>query len=261
MNGAILGDIAGSRFEFSKPSGFDCKNVKFFESNCFYTDDTVMTVATKYAILNELPYHIAYRNFGKKYPFAGYGTMFKRWLDNCSSVGYRSFGNGSAMRVSFIGEHYPTLERVKQEAKQSAMCTHNHPEGIAGAEATAISVYLAKNGYSKKEIKRYIHTNYHYDLSKPLAFRRPFSKFDITCQGSVPLALRCFLESDSWESCIRNVMSVTCDTDTVGCIAGGIAEAFYHKTVDGEEELIKRYLAKPNMEGKVEWMLYEWAVK
>lgn len=261
MNGAILGDIAGSRFEFSKPEKFNFKTVELFENNCFFTDDTVMTVATKYAVLTGMPYHKAFQTFGKKYPYAGYGTMFKKWMDNSSSIGYYSFGNGSAMRVSFIGEYYQTLEKVKQEAKKSAVCTHNHPEGIAGAEAIACCVYLAKNGHSKREIKRYIQKNYHYDLTKPLAFRRPFSKFDITCQGSVPLAIRCFLESDSWESCIRNVLSVTCDTDTIACIAGGIAEAYYGTTGFDEAELLKKYLAKPNMQGKTEWLLYEWAVK
>ena len=260
MNGAILGDIAGSRFEFSKPDNFNSRTVRLFENNCFYTDDTVMTVATKYAVLNQIPYHKAYVLFGKKYPYAGYGTMFQQWINDYSHEPYHSFGNGSAMRVSFIGEYFDSLETVRQQAKKSAMCTHNHPEGIEGAEAVASCVYLGRNGYSKREIKKYIQKNFSYNLHPTLGIRRPFSKFDITCKGTVPMAIRCFLESDCWEECIRNVLSVTCDTDTVGCIAGGIAEAYYHKTGFDEGELLKKYLAKPSMSGRVQRLLYDWAI-
>ena len=141
MYGSILGDIAGSRFEFSRPDGFDSKQETLFANSCFYTDDTVMTVATKYAILKKVPYAKAYGLFGRKYPTAGYGTMFKQWLDSHSERGYFSYGNGGAMRVSFVGEYFDTLERVKEEAEKSANCTHNHPEGIKGAVATAVCVF------------------------------------------------------------------------------------------------------------------------
>ena len=259
MYGAILGDIAGSRFEFSKPHGFRYNKVELFASNCFYTDDTVMSVATKYAVQKGVPYARAYGLFGRRYPRVGYGTMFKKWLDSRSEKGYNSFGNGAAMRVSYIGRYFKTLEEVEKEAAKSAICTHNHPEGIKGAVAAAGCTFLAKNGYSKKEIRRYVQENFYYNLSKPLLLRRPFSKFDITCQGSLPLAIVCFLESTSWESCIRNVFSVNCDTDTIGCIAGGIADAFYGGTGYDEDALLRRYLIKPNEYGRLDTFLYDWA--
>ena len=137
MNGAILGDIAGSRFEFSKPSGFDYKTVSLFGSGCAYTDDTVMTIATKYALLNDMPYAKAYGKLGRMYRRVGYGTLFQRWLDGHSETGYGSYGNGAAMRVSYIAYHFKTLEQVEEEAKKSAMCTHNHIEGIKAAVVTA----------------------------------------------------------------------------------------------------------------------------
>ena len=174
MLGAILGDIAGSRFEFSKPEGFNAKTVSLFADNCFYTDDSVMTIATKYAVLNNTSYRVAYADFGKKYPLAGYGTMFKQWIEDFTHQPYHSFGNGSAMRVSFIGEYFSTIERVREEARKSAMCTHNHPEGIKGAEATAACVYLAKHGHSKRQIKRYVERNFGYRLNRPLFLTRPF---------------------------------------------------------------------------------------
>ena len=165
MYGAILGDIAGSRFEFSKPHGFRYNKVELFASNCFYTDDTVMSVATKYAVQKGVPYARAYGLFGRRYPRVGYGTMFKKWLDSRSEKGYNSFGNGAAMRVSYIGRYFKTLEEVEKEAAKSAICTHNHPEGIKGAVAAAGCTFLAKNGYSKKEIRRYVQENFDYNLS------------------------------------------------------------------------------------------------
>ncbi len=261
MYGSILGDIAGSRFEFSKPQNFNPWKVTLFAKNCFYTDDTVMTIATKYAVLNSVKYASAYVMFGKKYPLAGYGTMFKSWIDSHPPQAYNSYGNGAAMRVSFIGRHFSTLEKVREEARKSAMCTHNHPEGVKGAEATAVAIYLAKTGCSKREIKRYITKNYGYSLNKPLCFSRPFAKFEISAQGTMPIALRCFLESDSWEDCIRRVFSITCDTDTVACIAGGIADAYYQGTDMDEYKLLEKYLAKPNAKGERDTFLLDWATK
>lgn len=245
MNGAILGDIVGSRFEFSKPDGFHHKTIPLFDNSCFYTDDTVMTVATKYAVLNEISYRDAYVMFGKRYPYVGYGPMFKEWLRDHLHTPYHSYGNGSAMRVSFIGEYFETLEQVESEAKKSAECSHNHPQGISGAQAVAVSIFLARSGFSRKEIKKQISARYGYSLNRSLLLRRPFSKFDMTCEGSVPLALRCFLESDSWESSIRNVLSITCDTDTVGCITGAIADAYYGGTGFDEDFLLRQYLLDP----------------
>ncbi len=153
MYGAILGDIAGSKYEFSRPEKFDPWKVKIFSNDCCFTDDTVMTIATKYAVLKGVPYAKAYGVFGRKYPNVGYGTMFKRWIDSYCERGYNSYGNGSAMRVSFIGEHFDTLKKVEDEAQKSALCTHNHPEGVKGAQVIAGCGYLAKNGASKKELK------------------------------------------------------------------------------------------------------------
>ncbi|MCI9272729.1 MAG: ADP-ribosylglycohydrolase family protein [Clostridiales bacterium] len=261
MNGSILGDIAGSRFEFSRPQNFNFRKVALFADDCFYTDDTVMTIATKYAIYNQMPYSAAYASFGRKYPFAGYGTMFKKWFENHNSKAYNSYGNGAAMRAGFIGEHFSTLDQVQSEAEKSAMCTHNHPEGVKGAVATASCVFLCRQGFSKKEIKKYVEKKFGYNLHRSLKTRRPFAKFDITCQGTVPLAILCFLESNDWEDCIRNVFSIRCDTDTVGCIAGGIAEAYYGETGFDEKLLLKKYLIKTNNFGNRDTYLYEWAIR
>ena len=256
MIGAILGDIAGSRFEFSKPSHFNPQTVSLFGAGCTYTDDTVLTLATKYALLNDIPYARAYGRFGRMYRHVGYGTMFQKWLDGHSETGYGSFGNGAAMRVSYIAYHFNTLEAVEAEAKQSALCTHSHPEGIKGAVSTAGLIWLARQGERKKALMQYFHKNFDYPVHKPLWAYRPGAKFDATAQGSMPLAFRCFLESEDWETCIRNVFSVKCDTDTVACIAGGIAEAFYGRTIPNAEDVLQRYLIKPNKLGEFDHFLY-----
>ena len=238
MTGAILGDIAGSRFEFSKPSGFNYKKVELFGNNCFFTDDTVLTIATKYALLNDISYAKAYGKFGRMYRDVGYGTMFQRWLDGHAETGYGSFGNG-------------------------AMCTHNHIEGLKAAVATAGLIYLALHGERKKDLKKYFNKEFEYPVHKPLWAYRPKAKFDATAEGTMPLAFRCFMESEDWESCIRNVFSVKCDTDTVACIAGGIAGAYYKRTVENEKDLLKRYLIKPDKRkvGEFDRFLYDWATK
>lgn len=261
MIGAILGDIAGSRFEFSKPSGFDYKTVSLFGAGCAYTDDTVMTIATKYAILNEIPYAKAYGMFGRKYRDVGYGTLFQKWLDGHAEKGYGSYGNGGAMRVSYIAHHFDTLEKVEEEAKNSAMCTHNHIEGVKAAVATAGLVYLARQGESKKALKKYFHKEFEYPVAKPVWAYRPKGKFDATAMGTMPLAFRCFYESESWETCIRNVFSVKCDTDTVACIAGGIAEAYYKRTIPNADDVLQRYLVVPNRLGEFDRFLYDWVCR
>ena len=261
MYGAILGDIAGSRFEFSRPQNFDWKTTDFFGGMSTYTDDTVLTVATKYAVLTGTPYAKAYSLFGRRYSRVGYGTMFKNWLNSSSQKGYNSFGNGAAMRVSYIGWHYPTLEEVGDQAVFSALVTHNHPEGVKAAQATAEAVFLARTGSTKKEIVRHLHKKFGYVITTPLFLYRPFGKFDDTAMGSMPLAIRCFVESEDWQSCIRNVFSVKCDTDTVACIAGGIADAYYGGTGLEEDTLLKRFLIKPNERGEFDTFLYEWATK
>lgn len=260
MYGAILGDIAGSMYEFSRPKGFNHKTVNLFDSLSRYTDDTVLTIATKYAVITGYSYARAYSSFAKRYPKAGYGNMFRNWVMRGSSKGYNSYGNGSAMRVSFIGEHFSTLERVEREAAKSSECTHNHPEGIRAAQVTAGMIYLARHGESKKGLLKYV-KNYGYRVNKPLFLYRPFSKFDTTASGTMPLAIRCFFESDNWEDCIRNVMSVACDMDTVACIAGSIADAFYGTTGFDEIALLKKYLIKLDDKGRFDTYLFNWATK
>ena len=163
--------------------------------------------------------------------------------------------------VSYIGWYYPTLEEVEEQAVFSSLVTHNHPEGVRAAQATAGAVFLARTGATKKEIIRYIHKKFGYLVTTPLFIYRPFGKFDDTAMGTMPLAIRCFLESEDWESCIRNVFSVKCDTDTVACIAGGIADAYYGGTGLDEDALLRRFLIKPNDRGEFDTFLYDWATR
>lgn len=241
MVGAILGDIAGSWIEYGKPKGFDYKNIEIFNDECYFTDDTVMTIATKYAIDNNISFAKAYQKFGRKYPDAGYGNMFDNWIRSNNPKPYNSFGNGSAMRVSYIGEFFNNLQEVEKFAIKSAECTHNHTEGIKGAVAIATCIYMVRKGFKKDKLKQYIQ-GLGYTLDKSLDEIRATYRYDITCQGTVPVAIQCFLESKDYESCIRNVFSLTCDTDTMACIAGGIAENFYKTTGFDNSDLLNRFL-------------------
>jgi ADP-ribosylglycohydrolase len=261
MVGGILGDIIGSRFEFSRPQNFNFNTVKLFESDCFFTDDTVMLIATKYTVLHNCSYSKVYQKFGRLYKNVGYGAMFKSWLISDYPVPYKSYGNGSAMRVGFIGEYYNTLDDVLHQAEESAKCTHNHPEGIRGAKAVAACVYLAKNGASKKEISSFISNKFDYKLNRSLNTIRIFSKFDLSCRVSVPLAIRCFLESDDFESCMRNVLSIRCDTDTIASISGIIAENFYKVTGFNNKKLLKQYLIKRDNILSKDTYLYDIAIQ
>ena len=147
--GAILGDISGSQYEFARPENLDWKKCKLFTEHCRFTDDTVMTLAAKMAIINHMPFADSYRMLGRKYRRAGYGGMFRTWLDHDEQEAYHSFGNGSAMRCSYIGEHFHTEQEIIEWATKSADCTHNHPEGIKGAVVTAMCIYMARTGASK----------------------------------------------------------------------------------------------------------------
>lgn len=246
LTGAILGDIAGSRIEFSKEQFFDAHhNYELFQADCSFTDDTVLSLATVDAILNRTSFSDSYRRFGREYPDAGYGGMFEGWLFHDNQGAYNSFGNGSAMRASFIGEYACGVDEVKQLATQSAECTHSHPEGIKGAWAAAYGVYLGKQRkYTDRcELVADICDTVGYAFpQKRLKDIRSTVRFDVTCQGSIPLAMMCFMESDSYESCIRNVLSMRCDRDTVACIAGGIAESFYGSTDLDDVRILKLYL-------------------
>jgi ADP-ribosylglycohydrolase len=224
MLGAIAGDVVGSVYEHRR-----IKTTQFplFSPGSTFTDDTVLTVAVAYAILHGVDYGPALKVFGRRYPWAGYGGSFHRWLQAADSRPYQSWGNGSAMRVSPVGFAFGTVEDVLEEAKKSAEVTHNHPEGIKGAQATALAVFLAQRGRSKGKIRDEIGRRFGYDLRRTLADIRPGYCFDVSCQGSVPESIVAFLESEGVEDAIRKAISLGGDSDTMACIAGGIAEAYY----------------------------------
>lgn len=231
MLGAIIGDIVGSRFEWHNHR---FKEFDFFTDSCFFTDDTVMTLAIGKALLNSKKDYsnlsemaIKYmRNIGRDYPNCGYGGHFNCWLFDDNMGPYNSFGNGAAMRVSACGFVAKTLEEVIMLSKKVTEVTHNHPEGIKGAEATAVAIFLAKSGKSIEEIRKYINKNY-YSLNFKLDDIRNSYSFNETCQETVPEAIEAFLESTSFEDAIRNAISIGGDSDTLAAITGSIAEAYY----------------------------------
>lgn len=226
MLGAIAGDIIGSVFE---PHWRRIKRKEFdlFSKKSKFTDDTVLTIAVADAILHQKEYVHTIKDYYRRYPKAGYGRTFREWGASDSLEPYQSWGNGSAMRVSAVGFAFNDLETVLQEAERSAAVTHNHPEGIKGAQATAAAIYLGRQGRSKTEIKTYVEATFGYDLSLSLEEIRPQYQFDSSCQGSVPQAITAFLESVDFEDAIRNAVSLGGDSDTQACIAGGIAQGFY----------------------------------
>ena len=224
--GAIIGDIVGSRFEFME----ECKSTDFwlFTELSDFTDDTVMTVAVADWLLNGRDLVESMRDWGRRYRYRGYGGMFQSWLlFRTDPQPYGSYGNGSGMRVSPVGFYAQSLEEALDLAKQSAEVTHNHPEGIKGAQAIASAIYLARTGKSKDYIREYIRCTFEYDLYRTCDEIRPNYYFNETCQGSCPEAIIAFLESNSYESAIRLAVSLGGDTDTIACMAGGIAAAYY----------------------------------
>ena len=235
MYGALLGDIIGSPFEFDM--GNKSKEFPLFSKNSTFTDDSVMTIAVGNAFLDAQPNAdiewirrrliSSMKQYGRKFPRAGYGGMFRRWLKCDDPQPYGSFGNGSAMRVSSAAWLYNDLETVRSMARLSAEVSHNHPEGIKGAEATASAIFLARTGSTKEEIKAYIVDNFGYDLSRTCDEIRPGYHHVETCQETVPEAITAFLEGESFEDVIRTAVSLGGDCDTLTCIAGSIAEGFY----------------------------------
>ena len=231
MIGAIIGDIVGSVYERNP---IKTKEFELVQDGCRFTDDTVMTCAVAYAVreykardnVNVIGlFQKRMVELGQKYPDAGYGGKFAKWLQNPYRRPYNSFGNGSAMRVSACGQLADSLEEAHKLAVYSAEVTHNHPEGIKGAVAVAEAIWLAKNKKSKDEIKE--HLSQYYDLDFTLDEIRPTYEFDVTCQGSVPQAIRCFLEAESFEDAVRNAVSLGGDSDTQAAIAGSIAEVYF----------------------------------
>jgi ADP-ribosylglycohydrolase len=224
MIGAIGGDIIGSVYEHHQ---IKTRDFPLFQRGCTFTDDTVLTIAIAEAILSGVSYEESVRRIGRLYPSAGYGGSFIYWLHSEHSRPYNSWGNGSAMRVSPVGFAFSSEEEVLQQARLSAEFTHNHPEGIKGAQAAALGVYLARTGTGREEIRFQLASRFGYDLDRTIEDIRPDYSFDVSCQGTVPEAICAFLDSDSYEDAIRNAVSLGGDSDTLACITGGIAEAFY----------------------------------
>ena len=205
-----------------------------------------MTIAVADHILSGRGYVDAFKHWGKKYPMSGYGGNFARWLFSDDVKPYNSWGNGSAMRVSPVGFAYENIESVLEEAKRSAEVTHNHPEGIKGAQATASAIFLARQGQAKEDIKKYIEERFAYNLNRSLDEIRPTYKFNESCQETVPEAITAFLESDSFEDAIRKAISIGGDSDTLACITGGIAQAYYKEIPFDILDNVKKRL-KPDL--------------
>lgn len=224
MLGAIAGDIIGSVYEFHNIKTTD---FELLPKRCFFTDDTVLTVALAEAILHDRDYVPLMKQYYLKYPNAGYGGSFHKWARSKNSAPYNSWGNGAAMRISPVGFAFDTLDDVLRQALKYTEVTHNHPEGIKGAQATASSIFLARKGKQKREIKSYVEKTFGYDLSRTLDEIRPVYRFNESCQETVPEAITAFLESDDFEDAMRKAVSLGGDSDTLACITGGIAQAFY----------------------------------
>ena len=249
MYGAILGDIIGSPYEFDR--GEKTKEFDLFPTHARFTDDTVMTIAVAEALIGlgadaDEEYVKAdvvrfMRHWGRCYPRVGYGGLFHKWLVTDDPQPYGSFGNGAAMRVSSVGWLYDSLSRTREVARWTAEVTHNHPDGVKGAETVASAIYLGRMGHSKEEIKDYITQEFGYDLTRTLDEIRPIYSMDATCPGSVPEAITAFFESTSMVDAIRGAVSLGGDTDTTACIAGSIAEAFYGCT-DEEKRAVETRL-------------------
>ena len=250
MYGAILGDIIGSPYEWHN---LKSKEFDLFGRQSGFTDDTVMTVAVADALMQALDQGClneeegtkellvdSMHRWGRTYPNAGYGGRFLEWLMQRRRNPYYSFGNGSGMRVSSVGWLADNIEEVRKLAKWSAEVTHDHPEGIKGAEAIASAIFLARMDHSKEEIKAYITSEFHYDLDRSCDQIRPGYEFDVSCQGSVPEAIIAFLEGNGFEDVIRNAISLGGDSDTIGAMAGSIAEAYYGVPEELQRECRRR---------------------
>lgn len=223
--GAIIGDVVGSFYEF-----YNCKstNIALFTSGTTFTDDTVMTIAVADWLLSGVPLQKTMPDWGTEYPNRGYGGMFYEWLFySKDKEPYNSFGNGAGMRVSPCGYFARSLNEALELAKQSAEVTHNHPEGIKGAQAIATAIFLARQQKSKDDIREYIEQTFDYNLHRTCDEIRPTYQFDETCQGSCPEAIIAFLDSHDYESAIRLAISLGGDSDTIACMTGGIAAAYY----------------------------------
>jgi ADP-ribosylglycohydrolase len=226
MLGAIAGDMVGSIYEFDN---LRTKEFPLFTPESSFTDDTILTVAVADVLLNGGTYTEAFKRYYRYYPHpcGGYGARFRAWVASTDGDPYNSWGNGSAMRVSAVGFALETLDQVLTEAERSAAVTHNHPEGIKGAQATAAAIFLGRTGSPKADIKTYVEQTFGYDLDRRVDEIRPTYRFNESCQGTVPEAIVAFLDSTDFEDALRNAVSLGGDSDTLTCITGGIAQAFY----------------------------------
>ncbi|ALC16887.1 ADP-ribosylglycohydrolase [Desulfuromonas soudanensis] len=224
MLGALAGDIIGSRFEWANHKS---KDFDLFTEESRFTDDTVHSVALAESLLDGRPYGELLRTYHRLYPDAGYGGRFDAWARGGDNRPYGSYGNGSAMRVSPVAWFYDDLEAVLEGARRSAVVTHDHPEGIKGAQAVAAGIFLGRSGAGKQGIRTFVEERFGYDLSASLDSIRPGYTFDATCQGSVPEAFIAFFEGEDFEDTLRNAVSLGGDSDTLACIAGSLAEGFY----------------------------------
>ena len=272
--GAILGDISGSKYEFSltHPKYKTNQSLKL-DDTYTYSDDTVLSIAVVEAMNTDKDFKKAYIKYGRMFPDAGYGFGFQKWLNGHNTIygesiqsllekyskvsadkiqrkPYNSYGNGSAMRCSYIGQCYKNpLEQkdVELMAEKSAECTHNHPEGIKGAVTEAVCVWLAEQGKSKDYILNYGISQYPYGKYKfgcdvPVTEYHDKMTFHVSCQDSVPVAIRCFYDTSSFEDCMNLINSMECDTDTIGAIAGAICHSYYGKCFDDDQAILKKYL-------------------
>ncbi|MGC1954622.1 MAG: ADP-ribosylglycohydrolase family protein [Gammaproteobacteria bacterium] len=242
MIGAIAGDVIGSVYE---GKSLKTKDFPLFSQQSRFTDDTVLTVAVAEALLRGADYAAAFKRYFRAYPDRGFGGFFVRWASSDQVAPYGSFGNGAAMRVGPTGWARDTWSEVLAEARRSAQVTHDHPEGIRGAQATAAAVFMARTDASKHHIRHAIQAHFGYDLERALDDIRDEYRFDVSCQGSVPEAIISFLESSDYEDAVRNAVSLGGDSDTMACIAGGIAEAFYGGVPQWIVEQVRARLDRP----------------
>lgn len=248
MWGAIVGDVCGSVNERRRIKTGQAKDVSLFDKKGHFSDDTVLTVAVAEACLGDRNYAAAIKRWGLKYPKAGYGRSFREWLASPGLDAYNSFGNGSAMRVSPVGWMFGTMDETLREAEATAVVTHNHPEGVKGAQAVAAAIFLARTTRDKDGIKEFITEHFGYDLERTTDQIRPGYQFDSSCQGSVPESIIAFLESDDYAHALQLAISLGGDSDTMACIAGSVAEAFYGVLPENLLEYVKPRLTPELLE-------------
>jgi ADP-ribosylglycohydrolase len=240
MLGAIAGDMIGSVYEYK--IGFKRMDFPLFSTESKWTDDSLLTVAVADAILHGGAYEEKILAYARRFPHSDFGGNFLEWMNSSNPMPYNSLGNGSAMRVSAVGWAFDSAEEVLSEAKKSAEVTHNHPEGIKGAQATALAIFRGRSGTSKDEIREETSRLFKYDLSEPVDSIRKWYGYDVTCPGTVPQAISAFLESNDFEDAIRKAVSLGGDADTLAAITGAIAEAYYGEVPQHIVEEVKERL-------------------